>query len=186
MKHTIEFIETTGDECDFVATCHYIQAEGNKKRRIQLGLPAFILNLAIGSVLIADLGKIIPDPVKWIAAIISLIVSLLVGIQTFFKFDEEEKKHRELGNDFNKISRRLALLIAGWLDKTTPDAQLAADVGKIMEDYEVVCAENEKCPPARNIAMKLKKSWSGPAVQKSTGDVSASGAIKGHGESSAY
>ncbi len=158
MDKTIELLDATVEDCDFVATCHYIQAERNKNRRIQLGLPALLLNVVIGSVLVADLGKTVPDTLKWITAIIALVVSLLVAIQTFFKFDEDEKKHRQLGNDFNRISRRLARLKASWLDKSIPDTQLTTDFGSTMEEYETVCAENEKWPPSRAIAMKLKKS----------------------------
>lgn len=114
MDKTIELLDATVEQCDFVTTCHCIQAEGSKNRRIQIGLSALLLNVVIGSVLVADLGKIVPDSVKWITAIVALFVSLLVAIQTFFKFDEDEKKHRQLGNDFNRISRRLARLKASW------------------------------------------------------------------------
>jgi hypothetical protein len=166
MDKTIELLDATVEDCEFVATCHYIQAEGNKNRRIQLGLPALLLNVLIGSVLVADLGEALPDPVKWIAAIVALIVSLLVAVQTFFKFDEDEKKHRQLGNEFNRITRRLARLKAGWADKTIADTQFTTDFTSTMEDYETVCAENEKCPPSRAVAFKLKKSWKGKISQQ--------------------
>jgi hypothetical protein len=177
MNKTLELVDTTADQCDFVATCHYIQAEGNKSRRTQLGVPALILNVLIGSVLVADLGKVIPDPVKWITAVVALIVSLLVALQTFFKFDEEERKHRQLGNDFNRVSRALAKIKASWLDTMITQNQFVAEFAKIMQEYETVCSENEKCPPSRTIAAKLKKSWTerGPGVRSCTATFPASG-----------
>jgi len=89
MVKTIELLDQTVEHCDTVATCHYIQAEGNKNRRIWLGVPALLLNIVVGSVLVANLGAVMSDYLKWITAILSLIVSLLVAVQTFFKFDEE-------------------------------------------------------------------------------------------------
>jgi hypothetical protein len=80
MEKTIELLDETVEHSDFVATCHYIQAEGNKRRRIQLGLPALLLNVIIGSVLVADIGKVIPDSVKWVTAFVALLVSLLVAM----------------------------------------------------------------------------------------------------------
>jgi hypothetical protein len=165
MDKSVELLDGTVEHCDFVSTCHYMQAEGNKYRRIQLGLPALVLNVLIGSVLVADIGKVIPDPIKWMTAIAALTVSLLVAIQTFFKFDEDEKTHRRLGNDFNRISRCLARLKAAWIDKTATGAEFARDFSATMDEYETVCAENEKCPPSRRIALKLKKSWKGKLVE---------------------
>src|SRR6185436_15623723 len=61
MVNTIELLDKTVEDCDTVATCHYIQAEGNKNRRIWLGVPALVLNIVVGSVLVANLGAVISD-----------------------------------------------------------------------------------------------------------------------------
>ena len=168
MVKTIELLDQTVEHCDFVTTCHYIQAEASKKRRIWVGVPALGLNIVIGSILVFNLGTVIPDYVKWITAIISLIVSLLVAVQTFFRFDEEERNHRQLGNDFSRISRHLARVKASWLDKTIPDKQLALDFESAMKEYETVCAQNEKCPPSRSVAEKIKKTLRAKLTESSS------------------
>ena len=158
MENTLQFVDKTAEQCDTLSTCHYILAEKKKFGRFLLGISALILNVLIGSVLVANLGGVIPDHVKWIAAMIALLVSLLVALQTFFNFEEEEKKHRLMGNDFNRISRSLAHLRASWKDEAITKDGFGAAVDSVMEEYEKVCAENEKCPPSRKVATKLEKS----------------------------
>jgi len=168
MVNTIELLDKTVEDCDTVATCHYIQAEGNKNRRIWLGVPALVLNIVVGSVLVANLGAVISDDVKWATAILSLIVSLLVAVQTFFKFDDEERNHRQLGNDFNRISRCLARVKARWLDKTISDTQFNLDFESAMKEYETVCVQNERCPPSRSVVAKFMKTSQAKLLESSS------------------
>ncbi len=144
-------------DCDFVATCHYVQAEGDRKQRIRYGVPSLVINIVVGSVLVADLGKIVPDAMKWIGALLALASSFLVGIQTFYGFEKAERGHRQLGNKFNRISRELACLKAAYADKTLDASELAKRFELVMKEYEEVCKENEDTPPSREIALKLKK-----------------------------
>src|ERR1022692_4630561 len=95
MDSTVKLLDATVDECDFVATCHYIQAEGDKLARIRYGLPSAIINVVVGSVLVADLGKVVPDAMKWITALLALVSTFLVSIQTFFSRSEERRVGKE-------------------------------------------------------------------------------------------
>ena len=107
--------------------------------------------------LVADLGKIVPDTMKWIGAILALVSSFLVAVQTFFGFQEKERGHRQLGNRFNKTSRLLTRLKAAWLDNTLAAEEFTKRFEAVMNEYEDVCKENEETPPSRDIALALKK-----------------------------
>jgi hypothetical protein len=156
MHSTVKLLDATVEECDFVATCHYVQAESDKGARIRYGLPSAIINVIVGSVLVADLGKVVPDAMKWITALLALLSTFLVSIQTFFSFQERERGHRELGNQFNSIGRQLSRAKASWLDKSINDAKFGERFETIMEDYEKVCKANEATPPSRAVALQLK------------------------------
>ena len=156
MENTLKLLDQTVEDCDVVATCHYIQAEDDRKNLVRFGLPSLIINVLVSSVLVADLGKIVPDPMKWITAILALVSAFLVGVQTFFGFPEKERGHRDLGNKFNRISRLLARLKASWLDKSIPDNEFAKGFGSVMEEYEEVCRANEATPPSREVALRVK------------------------------
>lgn len=157
MENTIKILDETINHCDFVATCHYIEAEDNKSRRIRYGVPSLVLNIIVGSVLVADIGKIVPDAMKWIGAILALASSFLVGIQTFYGFDKAERGHRQLGNEFNRTSRALACLKAAFADKSLDAQEFAKRFELVMKEYEEVCKENEDTPPSRDTALKLTK-----------------------------
>ncbi|MBM4132535.1 MAG: SLATT domain-containing protein [Nitrospira sp.] len=159
MEKTLELLDTTVSDCDFVATCHYVEAEGDKNQRIRYGVPSLVINIVVGSVLVADLGKIVPDAMKWIGALLALASSFLVGIQTFYGFEKAERGHRQLGNKFNRISRALACLKAAYVDKTLDVAEFAKRFELVMKEYEEVCKENEDTPPSRETALKLKKKF---------------------------
>jgi uncharacterized membrane protein len=161
MEHTIKILNKTIEHCDFVATCHYIEAEENKDKRIRYGVPSLVINIIVGSVLVADIGKIVPDVMKWIGAILALASSFLVGIQTFYGFDKVERGHRQLGNKFNRTSRALACLKAAFADKSLDAQEFAKRFELVMKDYEEVCKENEDTPPSRDTALKLKKKLEG-------------------------
>jgi hypothetical protein len=169
MDSTAKLLDATVDDCDFVATCHYIQAEGDKLARIRYGLPSAIINVVVGSVLVADLGKVVPDTMKWITALLALVSTFLVGIQTFFNFQEKERGHRELGNRFNKIGRSLSRTKAVWLDKSITDAEFTKRFEAIMEEYEKVCEANEATPPSRNVALRLKDREDRKKAEQRTG-----------------
>ena len=157
MENTIKVLDETINQCDFVATCHYIEAEANKSQRVRYGVPSLVINIVVGSVLVADLGKIVPDAMKWIGALLALASSFLVGIQTFYGFDKAERGHRQLGNKFNKTSRVLGCLKAAFADQTLDAQEFTKRFEQVMKEYEEVCKENEDTPPSRRIALKLKK-----------------------------
>lgn len=159
MENTIKVLDETISDCDFVATCHYVEAEWNKAQRLRYGVPSLVINIIVGSVLVADLGKIVPDAMKWIGALLALASSFLVGIQTFYGFDEAERGHRQLGNRFNRTSRSLACLKAAFADKTLDAAEFAKRFDLVMKEYEEVCKENEDTPPSRATALKLKRQF---------------------------
>ena len=169
MDSTVKLLDATVDECDFVATCHYIQAEGDKLARIRYGLPSAIINVVVGSVLVADLGKVVPDAMKWITALLALVSTFLVSIQTFFSFQERERGHRELGNQFNKIGRLLSRTKAAWLDKSITDAEFTKRFEAIMDEYDKVCEANEATPPSRNVALRLKDREDRKKAEQRTG-----------------
>ena len=46
------------------------------------------------------------------------------------------------------------------------DALLSTEFGSIMNEYEKVCADNEKTPPSRNVADRIKKEWGGSIAER--------------------
>jgi hypothetical protein len=159
MENTIKVLDETVSDCEFLTTCHYVEAEWNKAQRLRYGVPSLVINIIVGSVLVADLGKIVPDAMKWIGALLALVSSFLVGIQTFYGFDKAERGHRQLGNKFNRVSRLLACLKAAFADKTLDGTEFVKRFDLVMKEYEEVCKENEDTPPSRATALKLKEQF---------------------------
>ena len=159
MRNTLKILDETVSHCDFLATCHYVEAEADKAQRIRYGVPSLIINIVVGSVFVADLGKVVPDAMKWIGALLALASSFLVGMQTFYGFDKTERGHRQLGNKFNQTSRSLAYLKAAFTDTTLDAPEFTKRFELVMKEYEEVCKLNEDTPPSRATATKLKKQF---------------------------
>ena len=52
MENTLKVLDETISQCDFVATCHYVEAETNKAQRLRFGVPSLVINIVVGSVVL--------------------------------------------------------------------------------------------------------------------------------------
>lgn len=73
---------------------HIEAAKVFERRHIFLGVPVVILTTAVGTTVFAGIAESSTPIIKISVGIVSVIVAVLAGLQTFLRFSETAEKHR--------------------------------------------------------------------------------------------
>ena len=92
-------------------SAHYDAGNHYEKLFLVLGCLVVTLSAAIGSaeVLVPSsrIAEIGADHVKAVSGVISLLIAILAGLQTFLKFSQKAERHRVAGAKYGDIRRSL-------------------------------------------------------------------------------
>ncbi len=114
-----------------------------------IGVPAVLINIALGSVLFRFLGEAIPKNASWIAASLALVAALLTGIQTFFNFSRMSDGHRRIGNRYTSVQKKAELLIAKFKDGLIDLQELSEEFDALFETYKQINLDGENFPTGK-------------------------------------
>lgn len=120
------------------AYAHFGAAERMSEIHLWLGVPAALISVGMGSVFVADLQDKVPDLVKWIAGVLSLIAALLSTLQTIFNPKEGKSRHRELANSYLAINKRCEIALAAFKDELLDLKELATKIDGLNDEFESI------------------------------------------------
>ncbi len=86
---------------------HYDAAVHIDRRNYALGVPVVVLTTAVGTSVFSAIGK---DPATWMLILVglaSLGAAVLAALQTFLKYAERAKKHRQAGAFFGSLLKEI-------------------------------------------------------------------------------
>jgi hypothetical protein len=102
-----QLIEDWRDDCKLLLSIHFDKSSLCEKLNLWLAIPAVIFSTVVGTSVFTSLGK---DPTLWIqimVAAVSLLVSLLAGLQAYFKVPERAEKHRLTGAMYAALKKEI-------------------------------------------------------------------------------
>ena len=102
-----KLIEDWRDDCKLLLTIHFDKAASCENLNLWLAIPAVILSTIVGTSVFTSLGS---NPVIWVqflVGVVSIIVSILAGLQAYFKFPERAEKHRLTGAMYAALKKEI-------------------------------------------------------------------------------
>lgn len=142
---------------DQVQNAHYDSGNLYEKRFLQLGFPVIILSALIGGMeVIVPVSLVEPEIAKNISGVISLIVAVLAGLQTFLKLSQRSERHRMAGARYGDIRRSLETINI-ICEKSEKEA--ARKIEKIKEKMDSLALESPEIP--RSVLKKYRWDMSG-------------------------
>lgn len=124
---------------------HHCAASGWSKRNLWLGLPIVIISAIAGATTFTQWSK---DYwlVATIAGLLSIIVSVLAGINTFLNPNERQSAHLSAAHAFDKLNNdaRLFWSIECW--QGAPDETLTAKLRTLVEKKNELNANSPQIP----------------------------------------
>nr|WP_283164265.1 SLATT domain-containing protein [Shewanella corallii] len=135
---TIKVLERIKRNSQLSAYAHFGAAERMSNLHLWLGIPTAVISVGLGSVLMADLKETIPDVVKWVAGVLSLVAALLSTLQTIFNPKVGKSKHREIANNYLAINKNSEIAIAAFHDGLIDIDGLSETLAELNEEYDSV------------------------------------------------
>ena len=124
---------------------HHCAARGWSKRNLWLGLPTVIISAIAGAAAFTQFAK---DywAVGLLAGVLSMIVSVLAGINTFLNPNEKENAHLSAAHSFDKLNNdaRIFWSVECWTGD--PDEILTAKLRTLVEKKNELNANSPQIP----------------------------------------
>jgi hypothetical protein len=95
-----------------------------------LGIPAVILSSIIGTSIFATIEKQTNTTFKVLLGVLSILVAVITGLQTFLRYPERAAKHKEISAKLAEIHREIEQLLANPTAKLNEYRKSVADIGK--------------------------------------------------------
>lgn len=110
---------------------HFNASDRKQKYHVRMGIAAIVLNLVLASVAFKLLGDTVPEIAKWAAALLALVASILVALQTFLKYQETIEGHRSIAGRYLVVAKKCSRLIAYCEDDTFTHSALRQELEKL-------------------------------------------------------
>ena len=148
---------------------HYFAANRNRLYHTLTGFPAIIINVILGSILFADLRKVVPDLVKWCGALLSFLAAFLGGFQTFFNYKHNFQGHRKIARQLLGIQDQCNYLHKKYADNVITLPNAYKELKELNDKYLKVITDAEAFPTRpqdyqnslKNVEQKRKKNPNG-------------------------
>ena len=102
-----KLVEDWRDDCKLLLAIHFDKAASCDRVNLWIAIPAVILSTVVGTSVFSSLGS---SPGFWAqvsVAAISIVVSILSGLQAYFKFPERAEKHRLTGAMYAALKKEI-------------------------------------------------------------------------------
>ena len=129
---------------------HFYASERKLKYHYYCGIPVVIINVFIGTVVVAILSE--QNQPVWspaFASILSFIAASLSTLQTLFNFHKIAEGHRSIANRYLHISRKCKLLIKKHQDMPLEADTLWSEVESIQKEYSEINFDSEAFPTTK-------------------------------------
>ena len=135
---------------------HFNAADRKQRYHVRMGITAIVLNIILGSVALKLLGDSVPEIAKWASALLALVASILVALQTFLKSQKAIEAHRSIAGRYLSVAKRCSRLIAYCEDETFTLSTLREELEKLSEISDQINADAQPVPTSRGDYKKAK------------------------------
>ena len=107
MENILKRAEGYRRQCMIIGKSHYLAAEYAGKMHNKLGVPIVVISAIVGTAIFSTLTK---DPnIYWKigTGIVSVMVSVLAALQTFFNFSQKSENHKKAGSLYSQHRRKI-------------------------------------------------------------------------------
>lgn len=124
--------------------CHYEAAKYFARVNYWVGVPVVVLTCLVGTTVYASLQSSVSFPVQVGVGAISVLASILAGLQTFLRLGERSEKHRTTGAQYGSVRRRLEVIHA-----LSPERRGAVDefLNRTRETLDSLAESGPDVPP---------------------------------------
>jgi len=92
--------------------CHYEAARKFGKYNYWLGIPVVLLSSFVGASVFVSIGKTVNQKIQIAVGVLSILTTLLAGLQTFLRFSERSEKHRSVTAKYGALRREIEQIIS--------------------------------------------------------------------------
>ncbi|OGR14455.1 MAG: hypothetical protein A2277_19875 [Desulfobacterales bacterium RIFOXYA12_FULL_46_15] len=146
---------------------HFNAADRIERWHYWLGIPLVLINIITGSVLCYVITDGQTSWIKFIPLFLSLIATVLSGLQTFFNFQKKVEGHRRIGNKYlfvmKKCDRLEGYIVDGIIEKNSIAEEveiIAAEANSINQEAESFPTSKKDYDIARQGVLKGEESYS--------------------------
>ena len=87
---------------------HYEDASRLKRRNVLFGIPVVVLAAAVGTGVLASLGKENPsEALRIILGCVSILAAALASLQTFLNYSEQASKHLKAATELSSLKKEI-------------------------------------------------------------------------------
>jgi hypothetical protein len=106
-KSVIKLLEEWRFSARKMQYCHFAAANHFRKRHYWIGIPAVISSIVVGTSVFATLAKEIDTSIKILVGLMSVLATVLTGLQTFLRYEGRAEKHYSAAVQFGAVRREL-------------------------------------------------------------------------------
>jgi hypothetical protein len=128
------------------ARAHYLAAKRTSRMHNLLGIPTVILTAVVGTSIFATLSASKDNRLSIAIGVISVISTILVSLQTFFRFGEQAEKHRGAGVSFSAIKRKMDVLKVRIATSGIDATDALAQVDDLIDKFNTLEADCLEIP----------------------------------------
>ncbi|MFZ2542072.1 MAG: SLATT domain-containing protein [Gallionella sp.] len=136
---------------------HFNAADRKKTYQTALGTSVIIINVLLGSALLALLKTEVPEPMKWIGAGMAAFAAVLTSIQTFFGYQKVIAGHRHVANRYLEVSKQISNTLAGHNDNAIQNIDLLKRLENFTTTMSKINADANAYPTNDDDYRKAKK-----------------------------
>jgi hypothetical protein len=105
--------------CREAQWAHYSCSTQLVRLHYLIGIPIVILAAFTGTAAFASISHASGSVLRWTVGVISVLVAVLAGLQTFLRLTERATAHRSAGADYAHVRRLIEERLAGGASKGT-------------------------------------------------------------------
>lgn len=136
---------------------HYNAADGKDCVHLWFGVPAMILNVIVGSLLVGLLSENANTTAqtKWWGAVLVLLAAVLTAVQTFFNFQKQADGHRRIASRYLILANECTGLIALCESGNAP-TNLVERMELLTQRYNEITLDSDGFPTSEADYKKAK------------------------------
>jgi hypothetical protein len=122
---------------------HFNAADRKASLSNWVQVPALVINAVLSSVLLSNLQKAAPEPVRWFTAALAVVATILTALTAYWKLAKQVEGHRRVAGKFLKVAKGCERLWAAKKDSLIDGAAFAAGLENLASLYDDATSESE-------------------------------------------
>lgn len=129
---------------------HYNAVGRKQGYHRRLGVTVIIINILLASTLMGLLKDCNPSVWKSLAALSALVAACASGLQTYFNFQKDAQKHRDIADQFLALTKQCKRVQAYFRDETLSAEELRVRVEELARAYDATIKDAASLPTSEH------------------------------------